>query len=258
MFIKEKKLNNGLDGYIRISLSSSDEFLGHQQEIDNLTKFKSDDLVNPVVDVEKRKFKLDPSIASTLIKFYFSGSTSFVNAGFTNSEISGDSRNIKNSFFILDFYDSFDPNVQNKIFKTYLTKLDYEPVYNITDNLSNQLYYWYVPVSYIVGNTGNTVTGYVKFSFYNAKTGSLTIFYNNDNNALTTPEKYYFEVYLNFSNRTWKFKNNNVNAIEQKYTGAINYNNRVNDTFDKVSLEKQVFPTGNTYNYRTNRYLDFK
>jgi hypothetical protein len=258
MFIKEKKLNNGLDGYIRISLSSNDEFLGHQQEIDNLTKFKSTDLVNPVVDVEKRKFKLDPTIPNTLIKFYFSGATSFINAGFTGDEISGSTKNIKNSFFILDFYDTYDPNTQIKIFKTYLTKLDYEPIYNVSSNTSNQLYYWYIPVSYIESNTGNTITGYVKFSFYNAKTGSIALFYNNDNNTLTTPEKFYFKATLNLKKRTWKFVNSNVTAIEQRYTGLINYNKRIDDTFNKLTLQKQVFPTGNTYNYKTNRYLDFK
>lgn len=259
MFIKQEKLNNSNDGYIKITLNVSDEFLGVQQEIDNLTKFKSLDLVNPVSDVEKLKFKLDPTILLTTIVFQFSGVTSFLNAGFTNLEISGVSKNIRNSFFILDFYDTYDQNIQTKIFNTYLTKVGQIPIYSVSSNTSNQFYYWYVPKSYINNNTGNTAIGYVKFSFYNAKTGNVAIFYNNNNVGLTTPEKYYFKAELNFVNRTWKFYDSNIIvAVEQRYTGVNNYNKKINDTYNKQDLLKETFPTGNTYNYRTNRYLDFK
>jgi hypothetical protein len=92
MFIKQEKLNNGNNGYIKITLNVSNEFLGVQQEIDNLTKFKSLDLVNPVSDMEKLKFKLDPTIPLTTIQFQFSGVTSFLNAGFTDLEITGASK----------------------------------------------------------------------------------------------------------------------------------------------------------------------
>ena len=255
MFIKQKKLNNGVDGYIKINLKSSNDFLGVQQEIDDLTEFKSVDLINSATDVEKLKFKLDPTIPLTVLMFQFSGVTSFLNAGFTDVEISGGSQNIRNSFFILDFYDTFDQNIQTKIFKTYLTKIDDEPIYNVSSNTSNQLYYWYVPVSLIESNTGDTTIGYVKFSFYNAKTGSVALFYNNDNSLLTTPEKYYFKSELNFINRTWKFVDSNlVVGVEQSYSSSNNYNDRVDDTFDKTELLTEVFPTGDSYNYRTNKY----
>lgn len=258
MFIKEKILNNGIDGHIKITLNSSDEFIGVQQEIDELTKFKSLDLVNPIVDEEKFRFKLNPTIPVTRIEFQFSNIPDFLYAGFTQDEITGFTTNIKNSFFILDYYDSFNLNTQRKIFTTYLTKIGIEPIYNVSSNTSNQFYYWYVPKSYIDSNTGNTVTGYTKFSFYNAKTGGIIIFYNNDNIALTTPEKYYFKTELNLTNRTWKFFNSNIIAIEQKYSGINNYNKKVDDTFNKQDLLKEMFPTGNSYNYKTNRYLDIK
>lgn len=258
MFIKEKILNNGIDSRIKITLNSSDEFIGVQQEIDNLTKFKSLDLVNPIIDVEKFRFKLNPTIPVTTIQFRFNDIANFLYAGFTENEISGSTRNICNSFFILDYYDTYDLNIQQKIFTTYLTKIGQEPIYNVSSNTSNQFNYWYVPKSYIDENTGNTVIGYVKFSFYNAKTGGITLFYNNDNYGLTTPEKYFFKVELNLLDRTWKFINSNVIAVEQQYTGINNYNNKVDNTFNKLDLLQEMFPTGNSYNYRTNKYLDIK
>ena len=46
--------------------------------------------------------------------------------------------------------------------------------------------------------------GYAKFSFFNAKYGITTLFFNSDNVSLTTPKKMFFEVELNRNDKTWK------------------------------------------------------
>jgi hypothetical protein len=257
--IKEQIRALGLDTHFEIGISSDDGFLGYQQEIDNLTQRTMLELVNPVNDVEKRKFKPSSTPNLTIYQFFFNGINSFEGAGFTENEILSASSNMLNSFFILDFYDTYNPNTQNKLFTSYLTKLTTGPVYYVLSNKNlNQLYFWYVPTSYINIQTGSTTVVYLKLSFYNAKYGNVSTFYNNYNAALTTPEKLYFKCELNLVDKTWKFLNLNsyhvVNA--QELTTSVAYNSRVDKTFVKYDATNQDFPSGNTYYYKTNKYID--
>jgi hypothetical protein len=245
-----------------ISLGSCENFIEYGEEIDNLTQFTVLDLVNPVIDGEVRRFKLNPipnSYITLIFQFYnviaTTHQTLFTAAGFTADEINSNDLNILNSFFILDFYNTFDLNSQTKIFTTYLTKLNNLPIYTIGVSNSNQLYPWYIPLSYINTQTGSTVIGYVKLSFYNAKTGKITSFYNQDNKDLTTPERIFFKVQLDLVNMTWKFLTASYPTITAKEI-ANNplYVDKVNSTVDSMDNLQQNPPSGNTYNYKTNTY----
>ena len=102
---------------INFTLSSRDSFTGYQQEIDNLTEFTSIELVNPEVDVEVRRFKLIPSVPSVILNFnFYSGSvygTSYTYAGFmTDTDQKSTAK--QNSFYILDFYDTYNTYTQRK------------------------------------------------------------------------------------------------------------------------------------------------
>jgi len=238
---------------ITFTLGSNDSFLGYQQEIDNLTQATMLDLVNPVVDVETRKFKM---FGHTIFSFMFNNVPLFTAAGFKPSEISGNSLNMLNSFFTLDFYDTYNPNTQVKIFTTYLTKIGIVPVYSLYPNADNQLYYWYVPQSFVDIQTGTTTIGYVKLSFYNAKSGRTTIFYNQVNAALLTPEKMYFKAELNVVNKTWKFLNLVSDKVDARsMTTSAAYSQRIENTYGKYDNTKQLYPSGSTYNYKTNKYI---
>lgn len=249
--IREKIQLRGIDiSGLTITLGSQIGFLGYQEEIDNLTQVTSADLVNPVVDGETRRFKL--GIPLTNFRFMFNGLPSFVGAGFTPTEISGHSQNMLNSFFILDYYNTYNVYNQTKIFTTYLTKIGTTPNYNVSAATGNQWYYWYVPISFIEIMTGTTTSGYVKLSFYNAKTGKVHIFYNNENAAMLTPQKMYFPAQLNANDMIWKMSSV-IDARE--LTSSPLYNNRVNKTYDKYNAVKQVYPTGTTHYYKTNKYV---
>jgi hypothetical protein len=245
---------------LRISLSSTDNLIEYQQEIDRLTQFTTLDLVNPVIDGEEKRFKLNPNPSAniTLIfQFYNVTATTyqtlFTAAGFTSNEINNNNLNVLNSFFILDYYNTFDINSQTKIFTTYLTKLNKVPSYTIGATNNNQFYRWYVPISYF---SGTTMTGYVKFSFFNAKTGKVTTFFNNDNASLTTPEYLFFKAQLDRSNMTWKFLTTSYPTITAKE--VINntlFVDKVNNTVANMDNLQQNPPSGNTYVYKTNTYI---
>jgi hypothetical protein len=107
--------------------------------------------------------------------------------------------------------------------------------------------------------TGSTATGYVKFSFYNAKTGAVMPFYNyyNANAPIgLTPEKLYFKAELNVSNKTWKFLNLQSDIVDaRQLMNNAAYDTWVDNTFAKFDTTKQVFPTGTTHSYITNKYI---
>jgi len=259
--IKEKILNVGEDVSIKFSLGSRDGFTGYQQEIDNLTQLTSNRLINPAIDVETRKFKMSPDTPITKFNFgFYNGSSygaTYHYAGFT-SHADQTSSAKQNSFYILDFYDTFDQYTQRKIFTTYLTKLTSSSVsvYTVSSITSNQFYYWYVPQYYISEQSSNIITGYVKLSFYNAKLGKTTLFYNNVNNSMSTAQRLYFTAQLNLANKTWKILNIASSTVYAKQVIlSTAYVDRVNNTYDKMDNLKQNPPTGNTYNYQTNTYL---
>jgi len=254
---KEKIRYIGDTTYININLSSDDGFLGYQQEIDNLTQNISDDLINPATDIEERRFN-NISMSNTMIfQFTLNGSAyaaNYLNAGFTIAEINANSLNKLNSFYIFEYYDSFDTNTQTKIFTTYITKIGNAP--NFTINPDDQIYNLYIPVSYmnLSQDQGiNIVTGYTKISFFNAISGEVNLFYNTNYENLSTPQRMYFNTQLDIINKTWKFINpTNING-KQLWTSS-EYIKKVNNTFTKFDNEKQTYPNGTIFNKSTGKY----
>lgn len=268
-----------LDMNLKFTLGSSDNFNGYQQDIDNLTETTKWNLVNPVIDGEVRKYKYLSTIAGSFLTFYFYDSisklqsNSFITAGFKDNEITPVNSALRNSFFIMDFYDSYDPYIQNKIFTGYLTKLYNSinvyglsvPQYRIHSDTVNQLYNWYIPQSFINLQTGNTATGYVRFSFYNAKNGNISVFYNADNQNITTPEKMYFKVELNLVDATWRifidpnqpipYPNNSPQIKAYELEPTSSFVTRVNNTANNVEDKKQNYPSGTTFKQTTGIYI---
>lgn len=262
--IKETiKLNiNNTGSTITFGLGGNNLLSGYQQEINDLTEETKNETTNSIVDNEVSRFKYDGDLVN--LKFYLTTGTTYYNsfingAGFSQKEIDSINLKLYNSFFIMDFYDSYDNNTQTKIFTIYQTQIlggvkvgdTPIPSYQIYNDVVNQFYSWYVPKSFINEQTGSTVTAYVKFSFYNAKYGSLALFYNKDNQSLTTQEKMYFKVKLNLSVMTWEFDYNGTNYPPDATAYQLPFNNKysqkVNDGINNFDNKKQVYPTGNTF-----------
>lgn len=260
--IKETIKQNNLDVTLKINLGSGINLSGFQQEIDNLTELTKDELINPIIDNEVRRFQYKSENGAVNLTFYFSNTPQplFSHAGFSPSEIIVGSPIITNSFFIMDYYDTYDSYTQTKIFSTYLTQIlsgvNKQPNYKIYSDTINQFYNWYVPLSFINSQTGSTIIGYTNFSFYNAKFGKVTLFFNKDNENILTPEKMYFKTELDLINKTWRFlglPTNNANAYEISSTSA--YVTRINNTIGNFVNTKQTYPTGNTFQTTTGTYV---
>jgi hypothetical protein len=251
--IKKTILYNNSDNQIKFSLDIKNNFFDYQQEIDSLTQVVTNNSLNPVVDEETRKFKYNSAYTTDKLNFYFykngSYGLNFTNAGFTSDEITKNSLNFINSFFILDFYDTYDINTQSRIFTTYLSKLGTIPSYFIGSATTGQFYGMQVPLSFIETQTTNIVSGYTKFSFFSAlKTSNgVKLFYNQNSNK-TTAEKMYIKTELDLVNKKWRLDNVSHNINLREYINTT-YTNKVNDTFDKFENIKQSYPVGNTFVY---------
>ena len=257
-FIVSGQTVTGITGIVNIkfNLSSEDDFLGYQQEIDNLTQNVSADLINPDADIEERRFKY--VFHSPAVQFYFGfGSpvpaNTFLAAGFTPAEIIERDLNTLNSFFIFELYDTYDVSTQVKILTSYITKIGNLPQYTL--NSDNQLYYLYVPMTFINAQTGSTVTGYTKISFYNAKTGKIILFYNPTYILETSPLFMFFPTKLNVTAKTWEFLPSTT-AIFQANEIYQNpaYVTKVNNTVDNFNNETQNYPSGSTFVYTDGKY----
>ena len=257
-FTQFKFLNNGVDKSFNIPLSYNIGMVGEQDALDNYINQATNDSINDNIDIEKIKFKNSDNIN---ISFNFSGITSYVtdytSIGFTTDEITLNNVNYKNSFYIIDLYDSFNSNIQNKITTNYFTVLgnSASSIYNISLDTNKQLSLLYMPLNIINAITGNTINYYIRYSFYNAKLGKLHLFYNNENSNISTDEKYYYKIIINISNRSFNFITN-IPSITPLEVVSNNYLDKFNRSLDIIPQKVQNYPSGNTFNYLDQKYFD--
>ena len=270
MSIKEKILYSGSGATLQFSLGSRVGMFDYQQQIDAINEETKEELVNPIVDHEVRSFSYAyDDVGETNLIFEFTINNTTYNsyyvpyAGFSTDEISSNSTVVRNSFFIWDFYDSPDDNTQSRISTTYLTKIvgEYDdtnpnrPYYNLRPEIKCQFYKIQIPKSFLDAQTGTTAIGYTRFSFYNAKTGGLTLFYNKDNLGFSVIEQPYFKTELDLADMTWKFiydgtnpnPNYPVDAVARQYKSTDAYSQKVNDGVQTFENEQQEYPDGDVF-----------
>jgi len=263
--IKKKIRYKGQSAYIDFNLDSNEDFIGYQQSIDNLTSFKTMNVVNDVVDAEKRKFNFSNESGSQIIKFWFLNPSkvhqnTFTAAGFTQDEITNTSKSLLNSFFILDFYNTPIIAKQKKLFTSYLTKVLNQstlPTYTIPlildESNRNELYYMYISRSYINQQTQPIITGYTKISFFSGHDGSIKTFQYNGFSYSSSQQKLFMRTELNFSGRTWRFIPSS-NTIDLYQLDGGEYDNRMNDTFDKENITNPSYNSNKIFDYRDRTY----
>jgi hypothetical protein len=241
------------------SLATNDDYIGYQQEIEALTTSTGDDLINPIIDGDITRFVFASDLSNLIFKFKFyddnSGTylTNLNNSGLTDDDINKSKTTLLSSFFILDLYNSYDQNNQNKICTTYLTKINKSDVagkseYTINSTNKNQFSDWYVPNYFFDSETGETLSCYVKFSFYCGRTGNIVQFYNYENESLISSQKLFFNATLNLYNKTWVIDSNDTSVLNiMELKTAPSYTNKISDAVSKVENRIQNYPVGNTF-----------
>ena len=271
--IREQILYTGNDINFYIALNSNDSLLGLEQEIDALTQVTGNNLINPIVDGENYRFKNDVNGDVNVLTFYYTqyGTTYnnvYSSAGFSFDDIAFNSPAMLNSFYIFDYYDSYNINTQIKIFTSYITKIwglgkrtmnngIPDIVTTIGTGSNVQIYSQYVPVWYynnLINSGATSITGYTKISFYNAKTGQIILFRNPVYESSSTPQKMYFTTKLDLINKNWKFINPATDINAKQLWASNDYIARINSTFTTTNNGKVSYPKQTTFNYITGKY----
>lgn len=254
MQIKKKIKPTGNDLNIQIPLSNESEFSGYQQEINDYVNIQTTNSINDATDGEVFKFINKNDGKKIVFRFYESS--------FTNDDISKENLNYLNSFYILDFFDSYSPNNQTKIFSTHLTNFNKNSFTLYEFSPSFQIYNLYIPIGYLDKNKitdDGKYIGYCRFSFFNGKTGNVQIFYNKDNESKSTPEKIHVKTEFDLINRTWRFISESIiNGSRlklQELTDSQEYIERINNTVEKYDNLQQNYPSDNTFNFETGEYF---
>jgi hypothetical protein len=234
--LKYKFVYNNTEKNIQLPLISDFDFIKSNNFI------SEENLVDDnFIDLEITKYSLSSNVE--FIFRFFNGSiynNSFISAGFTTDEIEFSVKSYTYSYFLIQIYDTFDSKNQTLIHTGYI------PIYLFTDktqsvfNIQPNIKYYEFNNIYIP-NTFNIINNqilYTKFSFFNAKTGRLQLFFNqsfNDN----TEEKIYYKITVNKNNKTYSFNNSNIISSQFLNEEFINKINERNKTENKSPLFTQ-------------------
>lgn len=257
MLIQEKSRLIGRDVSIKIPLSTNSDLNGLQQNIDTFKTRETGLSINDVIDGEKYRYisTKDVSIAVNFISGT-SSTSSFLNAGFTESEMSNNTSNVRNnSFFIFQLYDSTSTTNQTLLNNTYYNLYNVNGVSSVLPFRRNNEYSnIYIPESFINDNRNNTsISAYLKVLFFNAKIGKLQVFSNAFKNSITTEDRLYYDVTL--LPNTKKYDLPSIILFDPPlYLMSFNeikdaeYVNKINSTLNSFRLELPVYPSENTFN----------
>lgn len=251
--INQKVKFNGNDIKFSIPLSSKNTLDGHRESIESFITQERGLSINDVEDIEKTMFTPSPR---PILNFEFFGgmnfNTSFNSAGFTNNEIETRSRNFIGSFFILQVYDTKVSETQTLLHTGYYNGYNF-----LEDSISNnnavfitqtgrEFNQYYLSNNFLNSFTGNSTTLYTRFYFYNAKTGNLSIFFNNNDgsNSANNESDLYFDLFISKSARGYAYPSTTLNAREIVNT---EYNERINASVQSFDNKRPIFPTGNSF-----------
>ncbi len=258
MTIAKRTVNiNDKNKYISILLENKNASVGEDQSFDTLTINNSIDIINPVIDVETYKFKINST--GTNLQFNFHDLTRtepkydivYKTTGFTNVVL-------QNSYFIMDIFDSFDIQKQTRLNRNYFTQLNpnnsqlsgLTSTFILSSTVSNQFNNVFIPKNYLDSNINNEIILYCKFMFYDALNGKIVNFINQSKLNISTNDKMFFEINLNKSSRVWHF-NNNVTA----YGDILSiYSEKINAAIQTQTDKTESYPTGNKFDYTTIDY----
>jgi hypothetical protein len=244
--IKEKVRFTGRDVNVKLTFSSNNNINGLQESIDDFIEAETGLSINPVIDGETFRTKTEDTNTFTFNFYGDSGNPIFDNDltldGFTASEISESNDVVRGSFYLMQIFDSFNKENQTLLHSGFLngSKITGSTTTYVIDE-NDEFSCLYIPENFITSVTSSTVTLYARFFFFNAKTNFLQVFYNQNNESLTTEEKLYYEVVLDPTTRSYNFETTNI-VLKQSINNT--YNTLLNNRLPKFRLEKPNYPTG--------------
>lgn len=244
--LKYNILKTNSNKNILLNLNNNIDFIKEYDFI-NENDFVTEDFL----DSEINKYTLNSDVKYTFRFFNGLYQNSFLAAGFTEEEINLSNKSYRYSYILIQIYDSIDSKNQTLLSTSYLplyffpdrTLINDKTISEYNTDIENNYKEFYNLYISNINQLDNIDMLYAKFSFFNAKTGKLILFYNQTitNN---TEEKIYFKILLNKENKFYSFINPNIIAYQFLNEEFIN---RINER-DKQENKSPIFPTGDLFN----------
>lgn len=199
---KVKVLSNGFlfNKHLNIDISQDFDFI-YDDNVESIINEELSKNINPIVDIEISKYKLDIN-DDFKISFVVSGSNDYITSTLFNYDnIINLSPTFYNSFWIIDYYDTFNNQIQNKLYTQFYKPerkivnniLDSKISINFKDNnsITNNDY-----SNIFIPNNKNLSSNiiYLKFRFFCAKTGKIFNFKKLNLTNIYNEIDYYFQV----------------------------------------------------------------
>jgi hypothetical protein len=238
------------DQSIMIPLKGIGNLLGYDDDVTKAVEDETDTSINDVTDAETRRIL--PS-ASAIIQFQFWNGTIYTSNKVAPLEFTGftDYNTVaaKNSFYVIQLFDSFRDEVQSKKHTGYYNGFDFAKsnlVASYTFNADNEFSNLYVAQSVLDSMSGTSRDFYIKFLFYSAKSGKFYSFFNQNAPAVTTQEKLYHKININPNTLQYSFVPVYTPIVLRELLNPV-YDSFVNATVQSIPVEKPNYPSGNTF-----------
>lgn len=244
------------DKKLVIPFGGINNLLGYDDDMETLVSNETDNSINNETDLEVRRFK---SAISTNFEMWFhfwnglsyvfpNSQTSLAPLDFAANGLTSSSSEVRNSFFIIQIFDSFDEDIQKKLHTGYFNGYDFTTragssglsTNYVVDNDSEFLSL-YIQNSFFEGMSG-LVTLYAKFFFYSAQSSKFYPFSNIQ--SPTTVQSIYIPITFNLNTYTYTYPTNLIDFYE--ITNPA-YATLINDTVDSLPVQQTKYPSGNTF-----------
>jgi hypothetical protein len=234
-----------------IPLKGINNLSGYDDDVLATSSLETAESINIGDDAETRR--LLPSTTYPIqFQFWRTSSSSFVNlvapdefTGSTDFNTAG----AKNSFFVIQLYDTFRDESNSKKHTGYYNGFDFAKT-NLVSSYSfsaeNEFSNLYVSQKVLDGLSGLTKDFYVKFLFYCAKSGKFYSFFNQNTPAVTTQEKIFHKITIDPNMLSYSF-NPNYSPILLRELRNPAFDTFINNTVQSISVEKPIYPSGNTF-----------
>lgn len=228
--LNKYKLNRNKDLNIVLNLSTKVDLESDDGKL--LLEDETTSSINLIVGGDKFRIKKSGN-TSINMKFY-NGST-FVSdlsgAGFTTNELTTVGDNVFSSFFFFRVYDSENLAKANLLHTSYINGYQLygqngtSTIFSLDGSLEyNNLY--------VLERLKSVNIAYVKFNFYNAKTGVIHNFISDDTNTEL--------VEINLANNEYNFTNSSLVFSENT---NVTYNTIINSSNTSNQVETPNYPT---------------
>jgi len=171
---------------------------------------------------------------NTTVRFNFYDGDGFIpnlsGAGFTDSDLTTIGENVFSSFFFFRVYDTPNLSQGNLLHTSYLNGYQIYTQYRSSTVISLSGVQEYNNI-YLQERLVDTNIAYVKFNYYNAKTGIIHNFISDETNGEL--------VEINIINNEYNFVDTVVNLTENT---NISYNTNINDNNKSNTIETPNYP----------------